>query len=438
MADLQNILQEKLKSAAQDFQQGRLESAERTFGEILAYAPEDPELLSFLAAIAARKGDDEKAISLLEFALAKNPSNDAIQYNLGTHYMTLKRYAEAEISLQSALATNPNNTSAALNLGNALRGLGKTAAAADAYKLVISQRPDHINARVECVKCLIQTEALDEAAKLLDESLHKFPQESEFQLCEGLLSLKNGDWQAAIKAFDCPLSKTPWHPIAIAFKGVALHEAGLESESNTLIGLEDLVRVTNFSSGFSDDQMAELANALTEHPSMAWERPDTSTSGGGQTGNLIDDTADIIRRFTEALTGFVDSWVSNLAANPDHPFTNSIPKSWRYSIWATVLQSGGRQTSHLHPSGWLSGVFYVAIPGAILNINAGANDGWIEFGAPGYGYDAVLPPKVRLEQPEVDRLILFPSSVFHHTLPFTDTESRISIAFDLIPTDGVS
>ena len=65
-----------------------------------------------------------------------------------------------------------------------------------------------------------------------------------------------------------------------------------------------------------------------------------------------------------------------MAKDPFRLFARSIPKSWRYSIWATVLSQGGHQTLHLHPGGWLFGVYYVEVPETISSDENRGNEGW--------------------------------------------------------------
>jgi hypothetical protein len=38
--------------------------------------------------------------------------------------------------------------------------------------------------------------------------------------------------------------------------------------------------------------------------------------------------------------------------------------------------------------------------------------------------------------PRAGRMLLFPSYVYHHTIPFHDSENRISFAFDVVPLKG--
>ena len=88
----------------------------------------------------------------------------------------------------------------------------------------------------------------------------------------------------------------------------------------------------------------------------------------------------------------------------------------------------GYQKSHIHPAGWLSGVFYLKVP-KFLN----KNEGSIEFALYGYDYpnDKNLPNLIH--KPKIFDIALFPSSLFHRTIPFSSQEERQVIAFDLHP-----
>ena len=60
-------------------------------------------------------------------------------------------------------------------------------------------------------------------------------------------------------------------------------------------------------------------------------------------------------------------------------------------------------------------------------------EGSIEFGFDGDSYPKNLDLPKKKFNVEVGDLILFPSSLFHRTLPFYSTEERICIAFDISP-----
>ena len=89
----------------------------------------------------------------------------------------------------------------------------------------------------------------------------------------------------------------------------------------------------------------------------------------------------------------------------------------------------GHQGTHIHAGGWLSGVFYLKTVQEPIE-----NEGAIEFGLDGYEYeeDGDNLPKI-LYEPQQGDMVLFPSSLFHRTLPITSQSERWVIAFDLIP-----
>ena len=73
---------------------------------------------------------------------------------------------------------------------------------------------------------------------------------------------------------------------------------------------------------------------------------------------------------------------------------------------------------------------YLAIPPRA----AGSDDGSIEFSTDGDDYPrrhADFPRRV--VAPAIGDIVLFPSSLFHRTVPFSATEERICIAFDVAP-----
>ena len=61
--------------------------------------------------------------------------------------------------------------------------------------------------------------------------------------------------------------------------------------------------------------------------------------------------------------------------------------------------------------------------------------GWIEFGKPYWDFEIRAELEVKLVQPKEGLVLLFPSYVFHRTLPFEGEEDRISIAFDILRDD---
>ena len=108
-------------------------------------------------------------------------------------------------------------------------------------------------------------------------------------------------------------------------------------------------------------------------------------------------------------------------------FIENWPNKFKFQSWSNRLKKQGHNITHIHPGGWISAVFYLKIPKDIKNNEAG-----IEFSLHGDNYYVVnknIPTKVL--HPEEGNIILFPSSLFHKTIPFESDEERVGIAMDL-------
>jgi hypothetical protein len=58
----------------------------------------------------------------------------------------------------------------------------------------------------------------------------------------------------------------------------------------------------------------------------------------------------------------------------------------------------------------------------------------LAFGTPDRDFPSCVERRVVRVRPEEGLLVLFPSYFFHHTIPFEGEGTRISVAFDFIPS----
>ena len=72
----------------------------------------------------------------------------------------------------------------------------------------------------------------------------------------------------------------------------------------------------------------------------------------------------------------------------------------------------------------------MAVPDAALD--QVTRQGWIKFGEPSFK-SVLREPVRRAIQPVPGRLVLFPSYMWHGTIPFEDEAVRTTIAFDVVP-----
>ena len=104
------------------------------------------------------------------------------------------------------------------------------------------------------------------------------------------------------------------------------------------------------------------------------------------------------------------------------------------NMWANINPPGGYNRPHIHANSLFSGVYYIKAP---------ANSGKLVCNDPRPGVQTVMPtrkkgqpPKhlwreVHLE-PKVNRIIMFPSWLWHYVEPNESNDIRISVSFNFI------
>jgi tetratricopeptide (TPR) repeat protein len=176
-----------------------------------------------------------------------------------------------------------------------------------------------------------------------------------------------------------------------------------------------------------------LASTLRDLHNARGEYLDQSVRGGTQTdGPLFSRIDPVIRQLRQAIVTAVERHVAQLPPqDPRHPnLRPARDRRIRFSgSWSVRLRSGGHHSNHVHPQGWISSALYIGLPPK----QAGDTDdsGWLKLGEPDEKLGMELPPWRKIE-PKVGQLVLFPSGMWHGTVPFSEGE-RLTVAFDVAP-----
>lgn len=150
---------------------------------------------------------------------------------------------------------------------------------------------------------------------------------------------------------------------------------------------------------------------------------------GTQTGrSLLGVDEPVIKHFLAAMDVAVRDYVGRL--RDGDPMGARRSKHSRYSaLWSVRLADGGYQPNHVHDRGWISSAYFASImPGERPK---DPRAGWLKFGEANRAPAGCGPEK--FIEPHPGMLVLFPSYIWHGTVPFEGAE-RLSMAFDMIPS----
>ncbi len=177
---------------------------------------------------------------------------------------------------------------------------------------------------------------------------------------------------------------------------------------------------------------ARLSAELLDHQSLAALPAMNATDGTGRRINELDIVGgEFAQRLLAAIRNAVERYAEQRRPPAIYPESASAPSQVALNSWAIAVWSDGHETWHIHPSGWLSGVYYAAVPD--VGLAADNHRGAIEFGPFPFGEDRDVPSWRRWRvAPRPELLLLFPSWYAHRTWPTGLREPRICVAFDVI------
>jgi hypothetical protein len=220
--------------------------------------------------------------------------------------------------------------------------------------------------------------------------------------------------------------------------GTALALAGREEEARAI--LFDRSRVAEITlpapEGFADiaEFNAALAEEILTNPDRLSDFPaeDEANRGSSRVHDLFSGRRpELVGALMDSLQALVEAYAPPATGAFD-PWLDARPAEAHLRAWGLIQRGGEYEEWHSHPSGWLSGVYYVRVPASVSA--EGDGPGCIEFGPP-TAVQRALPNHVEPWRyaPSEGRLLLAPSHYAHRTIPSGADSYRISLAFDVVP-----
>lgn len=390
-----------LADALRRHQAGDLDGALDRYRAHLAAVPDDAAALFSFATALANSGRMEEAVATYRRCQALAPERLEVAVNLGDVYQHLGRLDEAQAQFRRVLEAQPEDPVAMIRLANVLLAAEQAAAAIALYEAAA--------ARGACGANQLRA------------------------MARGYLLL--GRWADARAVCEPLLADNPHDAGALALRGVAQRELDWRAASlRPASGAASFMLVfPPPPEGFASSAQfnAALAAALLEYGDREFAPRDYSTRGGFQTGNLAHAGSGIFAALHQMIDGVVSRFVSGECARARDAYLSRPVRGWRLHTWGTILGESGHQDAHIHRSAWMSGVYYVQVPAAVCAEDP-LRRGWIEFGHPPAQYPVQAWYALETMRPIEGMLLLFPSYLYHRTVPLAGSELRISVAFDVL------
>jgi tetratricopeptide (TPR) repeat protein len=141
-----NPERKKLAHAAEHYKEGRVEEAERLFGEVLRANPNNVDALRMMGTIALSASRFDEAERYLRRAISEAPDFVGAIIDRGRALKEQSRFEAAIGCFRNAIEMEPGNVQAHFLLGETLSPAALTFEAIDAFQQTLELRPDHAGA----------------------------------------------------------------------------------------------------------------------------------------------------------------------------------------------------------------------------------------------------------------------------------------------------
>ncbi|HEX3651501.1 MAG TPA: tetratricopeptide repeat protein [Rhizomicrobium sp.] len=415
--------------------QRRYRDALETLDRAKALVPEMPLADYNRGNILQGLGLPEEAVEAYRVAIARNPLDILAHSDLNKLLYRLGRKDEFLQSYDEAALLYPDAGHLPMYKGTFLFQLGDYDAAQEHYERAAALLPSHVTPHDGLALILARKGEFKDAVREHEIATKMEPENAHAWVNFSETLLRGGDAKKALSASERAMEIAPEDQHALAVWGLALRKLD-DARENWLNDYENFVQVFELGppDGYTDmESFNRDLNAYLDRLHIdTRESIDQSLRGGTQTADDIFGVGhDLVDRLRARVDEAVAAYIDRMQEDGKHPLLRRRNAAFRYAgSWSSRLHDCGFHTNHVHPKGWISSAYYIAVPEAVEDSNK--KEGWIKFGEPAFeaGYEEPVRCAIK---PIPGTLVLFPSYMWHGTVPFHAPASRTTIAFDAVP-----
>jgi len=472
--------------------QNKFKDAVAAFRKALAIDASVAELHFNVGILLTNLNRTEEAITSYKKAVKLKPSLTDAHYNLGTALQAESKFEQAANSYKKAIELEPGFFEALVNLGVVLQEQSHLTEAVEVYKRALTIQKD-AKVYFNMGTALKNEGKLGDAIECYNYALELKPGYAEVYSNMGEVLRDQGRYDESVTYYKKALECDPSLPVANYSLAVYLYDSGdldgalehfqksqfADWQERSLYCLYKTSKFEEFKQGL-DDLKAKNHNSpflatLTTHyaenfgtennynfcpnpmdfvfhneiPELKGEsslreqlladirdahveekKQGRLVNGVQSSGNLFKRSEPSFRELGELVKQAIQRYKDNFA-DENCTYVKDFPKDFEFaSSWFVKMNQGGHLNSHIHEDGWVSGALYLSLP----TDKQHEHEGSIEVSTHGDDYPKKhdnFPAKAIA--PTVGDIVMFPSCLFHRTIPFSSNEERICVAFDLKP-----
>jgi tetratricopeptide (TPR) repeat protein len=386
------------------------------------------------------QGKTEAALEEWQRAIVLDPTNaeahrelNALLYRLGRRQEFLASYDQAARSLPSSSAAERG--ALLLQKAGFLIDAERFDEARDCFAQLAKMAPQSAGPQNGLAAAYAGLGQLDASVAAYEKSLALAPDDMATKIRLACVLLQAGEAKRALSLTEEAVPRASLDQAALAVHELALR-ANSDPRAERLADYERHVQIFDLEPPQGFSSMVEFNAALNAHLDTLHtdlrEHVDQTLRHGTQTApSLLEGRNALLGALRRRIEEAVGTYIARMPRDDgDHPLNGRRGAGFAFAgSWSSRLHDCGFHANHVHPKGWISSCYYVAVPDIVLD--ASARQGWIKFGEP--SFKTAMQTMRRAVQPVPGRLVLFPSYMWHGTIPFHATAARTTIAFDAVP-----
>jgi len=419
-----NLLQNKVKLIKNQCNSGDFNTAEVEIKELIKEHPKFSELYNLYGIILDQQNKLDEAISVYKKAIELKPNFVESYFNMGNLFVKNRMAKKAIPLFEKAIELKPDYLEAYLSLGNTFKYLKKFKECILNFRKVVELKPNFPGGHITLGAALQDAGQFKEAIP----HLKKFGVASKARALECLYSVK--DFTEYNKYLSEISKDNPINLRASAIAAYASSQLDIKNAYPFCKNPLNYIHIINIKSNLEPLDYDNFCEEISNFKEF-WEKSGKVTVQAFKThGNIFDNKTKCILKLKEVILDQIKKYRQKFSKSDDCIITH-WPKLFYLFGWHVRYIKLGKQNSHIHPDGWISGSFYIKMPK-----NRTKNEGAIRFSLHGLDYP-IFNKNKKIPSfeyvPKEGDLVLFPSSLFHSTIPCHSDEERKMIAFDVRP-----